>query len=96
MSTIVAKYDGRAHEIRTRVVVMPAIGGLASVPAAVKCVAVWDTGSNNSVIDAGVARKLGLTPISMTTVLTANGPLISGGVAVPPRTAVPPHTARLC
>ncbi len=74
MSTIVAKYDGRAHEIRTRVVVMPAIGGLASVPAAVKCVAVWDTGSNNSVIDAGVARKLGLTPISMTTVLTANGP----------------------
>lgn len=74
MSTIVAIFDGLAREIRTRVMVMPAIGGITSAPVAVKCTAVWDTGSNNSVIDVGVARKLGLSPISMTTVLTANGP----------------------
>lgn len=74
MSVIVSESNGLSREIRTRVKVSPSLRAKGAAATFARGMAMWDTGSTNSVIGVDIARKLGLVPIGMTTALTANGP----------------------
>ena len=74
MSAIVKDYGSVVREIRTDIVVTSALPLTDSTGNAVSCSALWDTGANATVVSERVATALGLAPVGMVTVHTANGP----------------------
>ena len=74
MSAIVKEHEGVTREIKTEVVVTSTLPITGSTGKAVSCTALWDTGANGTVVSERVANELGLEPVGMVSVHTANGP----------------------
>lgn len=67
------EHEGVALEIRTNIVVSSTFPLIGSSGKAVSCEALWDTGANGTVVSERIASELGLEPVGMVTVQTANG-----------------------
>lgn len=71
---LTSKFDGLARVLQLHVKVAPPLIGTNAQPAKTRdCKGVWDTGATGSVITQAVVDDLGLLPVGMSEVHTANG-----------------------
>ena len=73
IAPVVETYDRIVREVKSDIVIVGAgefVGG-NKTPVVVK--AIWDTGAYGSVISPKVASELGLTPVGVKPIQTANG-----------------------
>lgn len=70
---VVESYDKVVREVRSDLVVIGSGEHLGGNKTPVVIKAIWDTGAYGSVISPKVAQTLGLTPVGVKPIQTANG-----------------------
>lgn len=70
---VVERYDKIVRDIQSKLVVVGSGERMAGSKTPVVVKAIWDTGAYGSVISPKVARELGLVPVGVKPIQTANG-----------------------
>ena len=70
---VVERYDKIVRDIQSKLVVVGSGERMAGSKTPVVVKAIWDTGAYGSVISPKVARELGLIPVGVKPIQTANG-----------------------
>ena len=70
---VVERYDKVVRDIQSNLVVVGSGERMAGSKTPVVVKAIWDTGAYGSVISPKVARELGLVPVGVKPIQTANG-----------------------
>lgn len=70
---VVERYDTIVRDIQSNLVVVGAGERMAGSKTPVVVKAIWDTGAYGSVISPKVAQELGLVPVGVKPIQTANG-----------------------